>query len=493
MNIHTIFISKPNWEAGWPYLGFENEQIQAVALERLRGRFPDVEFTGGNIVTKYEPAEVQKIKREIERADGLFVYAIGHYGDPCIIQAGEEFLQLGRPSILANYIYGGDHTFIKTYERIKSKALRVLPVSSTNFEDVEWALGVMQGLLRLKGKKILVYAPDRIAINLQGVMELASPDLACMSPEQVEYLMGVMRLMSLEEEGSYLDLEGVDQAHQWRRDEARYRKNMQEVFGLELVRRNPQEISAYYAKVSEQRAEEIAEKWIREAKRVESVRQAVVNAARLYLAMKELAEGVGAVAVTPDCGTLLIAGYLPALPCMGFFQLLNEGFTATCESDVDSNISTLLGHCLFGRPGFVSNHCLDLANNQVIYLHCMASNKLYGMEGTSAEYGIVHHGESHFIGAVPRVKFPAGEDLTTIKVSMLEKKIALRHGKIIGQVVDEKACATKVLVESNARRILENYDWMTFGWHRVSFVGDWRKEFMAAARLAGLEVVEEDE
>nr|MBC7244462.1 hypothetical protein [Chloroflexota bacterium] len=492
MNIYTVFISKPNWEAGWPYVGFENEQVQAATLERLKKSFPDIEFTGGEIVTKHEPAEVERIKREIKRADGLFVYAIGHYGDPAIVQAGEEFLQLGKLSILANYVYGGDHTFIKTYERIKGKALRVLPVSSTDFEDVEWALQVMQALLRLKGKKVLVYAPDEIAFNLQGVMELAAPDLACMSQKQVEYLMTIMGQISSEEEGSYLDLTGVDQAHQWRRDEERYRKNMKEIFGLELVRRDPQEISTCYEKVSEQRAEEIAERWIREAKKVESTHQAIINAARLYLAIKGLAEEIDAISVTPDCGTLLIAGYLPAFPCLAFSQLLNDGFTATCESDLDSNISALLGRSLFGRPGFVSNHCLDLAHNQVIYLHCLASNKLYGPEGISVGYDIVHHGESHFIGAVPRVTFPAGEDLTTIKVSMLEKKLALRHGKIIGQIVDEKGCATKVLVESDARKILENYDWMTFGWHRVSFVGDWRREFVAAARLAGLEVVEED-
>ncbi len=262
---------------------------------------------------------------------------------------------------------------------------------------------------------------------------------------------------------------------------------MQEVFGLELVRRDPQELSAYYEKVSEQEAEEVAERWIREAKRVECTRQAVINAARLYLAIKELAEEIDAVSITPDCGTLLIAGCLPALPCLGFCQLLNDGFTATCESDLDSNISALLGCSLFGRPGFVSNHCLDLAHKWVIYLHCMAANKLYGPDGVSAEFDIVRHGESHFIGAVPRVRFPAGEDLTTIK------KLALRHGRIVGQMVDEKACTTKVAVESDAERILENYDWMTFGWHRVSFVGDWRKELIAAARLAGLEVVKEDE
>ncbi|MBO3841290.1 MAG: hypothetical protein FGF48_02605 [Candidatus Brockarchaeota archaeon] len=90
------------------------------------------------------------------------------------------------------------------------------------------------------------------------------------------------------------------------------------------------------------------------------------------------------------------------------------------------------------------------------------------------------------------VEFPLGETLTTIKISILKKKIAVRTGRIIGMVKDEKACRVKVLVESDAKKILENYDWDTFGFHGVSFLGDHRHDIISAARLAGLEVSEED-
>lgn len=489
MNIHTLFISKLDWHAGWPYIGFNNEQFKASVLERLRARFPEIAFTGGEVITGYEAAEMEKVKQEIAGADGLLLWFIGHYGYPEVGPL-EALPRLGKPTILANQIYGGDFVFIQLYERIRGQGLRVLPVSSPNFEDLEWAIGILYGLHRLKGKKVLTYAPDEITMSLEGLMELTGPDLLCMPEEQREAVTTVMgNIVSI---GHYLDLTGADQAHQWRRDEERYRKNMKEVFGLELMRRDPKELAAYYGKADEKRAEEIADRWIKEAKGVESPRQAVVNAAKLYLAIERLIEETGADSVTPDCGTLLIMGCLPAFPCLGFRQMLNDGFIATCEADLDSHISALLGYYLFGRPGFVSNHTLDLAHNQVTYLHCMASSKPYGPEGPSVEYNIVRHGESHFVGAVPRVEFPVGEDLTTIKLSLLEKKLALRYGRIIGQVVDEKACVNKVLVEDDAEKILENYDWMTFGWHRVSFVGDWRREFKAAVRLAGLELVEED-
>ncbi len=488
MKIRTLFISKEGWQVGWPYLGFDNEEVRSSVLGRLRERFPEVEFTGGEVLTDYEPTEMERIRQEIRDADGFLLYIIGHYGYP-EVEPLEALFQPGKPSILANHLYGGDFVFIQLCERIRGKGLQVLPVSSPDLEDLEWAVGVMQGLLRLKGKRVLVYAPDEIRMSPEGLMEITAPYLADVPEEQRGKMMAMMERIAA---GHYLDLTGADQAHQWRRDEERYKRNMKEVFGLELLRRDPQELAEYYKKADEREAEKIAERWIEEAKGIKCSRQGVVNAAKLYLALKKIIEETGADSLTPDCGTLIIMGCMPAFPCLGLFQLLNEGFIATAEADLDSHVSALLGRYLFGRPGYVSNHTLDLSHNRVTYLHCMAPSKLYGPDGPSAEYEIIHHGEAHFVGAVPRVEFPIGEDLTTVKVSLLEKKLALRHGKIVGQVVDEKACVNKVLVEDDAEKILENYDWMAFGWHRVSFVGDWRREFKAAARLAGLELVEED-
>lgn len=125
-------------------------------------------------------------------------------------------------------------------------------------------------------------------------------------------------------------------------------------------------------------------------------------------------------------------------------------------------------------------------------MHCLAPNKLYGVDGPSAEYDIVYHGETGFLGATPRVKFPIGEIATTIKISVFEKKIAIRQGKIIDNVVDKKGCTSKMLVESDVKAILENYDWETFGWHRVTFIGDWKEKFVIGAKLLGLNVIEED-
>jgi Na+-transporting NADH:ubiquinone oxidoreductase subunit NqrD len=64
---------------------------------------------------------------------------------------------------------------------------------------------------------------------------------------------------------------------------------------------------------------------------------------------------------------------------------------------------------------------------------------------------------------------------------------------IAANVEEEKACRTKVAAASNVERILENWNRAaSFGWHRVSVVGDFRRELVTAAKLLGFRVVEED-
>ena len=150
----------------------------------------------------------------------------------------------------------------------------------------------------------------------------------------------------------------------------------------------------------------------------------------------------------------------------------------------------LFGLFITGRPGFVSNHTFDFKNDQITYMHCVAPSKLYGIDGPQADYEILYHGETAYLGASPCVKFPVGEFVTTIKISVFEKKIEIRTGKIIDNVIDKGGCVSKMLVKTNVGKIIDNYDWDSFGWHRVTFIGNWKENFTIGAKLLGLEIVD---
>jgi len=84
VKIEVVFIGKPQWEAGWPYLGFDNNKTINSIKKHLNERFNKIEFNYSEIITTYDNELVNQIKKDIEKADGIIVFTIGHYGDPGI-------------------------------------------------------------------------------------------------------------------------------------------------------------------------------------------------------------------------------------------------------------------------------------------------------------------------------------------------------------------------------------------------------------------------
>jgi hypothetical protein len=488
ITIQIFFIGKPQWEAGWPYLGYDSEPLKDSILEHLNNRFPEVKFKSSDIITAYDERLMKKVKEEISKAGGIIIFTIGHYGNPDIIEVGKEIIQYGKPVILANIIYAGDHTFTKLYSILKDQKYPIFPISSRKIEDMDKPIEVLKNLVKIRGNKVLVYALESEQMDWSRVIGLVNPERKNILKNYPEYIEQVAKMKS-ENSKFYIDLVGKDQAHQWRKDTPKYQENLKSIFGIDMIREDPEEIINYYDEIKDGEAKEIAAKWIKDALKVEPTEKTIINSAKLYLAFKKLLKEKKITFFTPDCGTLLLCGKMPAYPCMAFLELFNEGINGICESDMDSTISFILGFYLTGRPGFVSNHTFHLTNNQITYMHCVSPRVLHGIDGPLADYEILHHGETEIVGASPSVKFPVNEILTTVKISVLEKKIAIRKGKIVDNPTDKGGCVTKVLVDTNANEILENYDWESFGWHRVSFLGDWKEHFQIAAKLLGLEII----
>jgi L-fucose isomerase-like protein len=211
----------------------------------------------------------------------------------------------------------------------------------------------------------------------------------------------------------------------------------------------------------------------------------------MYLALKAAMRDAEADAVAMDCLGLYYGGKLFAYPCLGFFQLNNEGSTGVCEADVDSTLTQLLIRYLTGRPAYVSDPVIDTATGQIIYAHCVATNRVFGPQGLANPYVIRSHAEDGK-GASVQSLLPLGHPITTVKVSTAHDAFAIHTGRTVGNVEDDKACRTKLAAEVDAQRILDNYHSELFGWHRVTCYGEYRRPFVDLATLYGLEIYEED-
>ncbi|TFG12142.1 MAG: hypothetical protein EU531_10835, partial [Promethearchaeota archaeon] len=230
IKIAVVFIGKPQWEAGWPYLGYNNESLITSIKENLQNNFPEIHFSNLQMITTYDVNLVNEIKENIKSSDAAILFTIGHYGDPGIVQAGIEFVEINKPVILANIIYQGDHTFTKVYSTIKNRDLKVFPLSFPNLEDFNTSLEILIKILKIQGKRVLVYALDKIKMDWNRILELFNPERKRIRKEYPEFLNQVTNLSSEQEFEFYTDVVGKDQAHQWRRDEEKYKKNLKELF-----------------------------------------------------------------------------------------------------------------------------------------------------------------------------------------------------------------------------------------------------------------------
>ncbi|MBN1247551.1 MAG: hypothetical protein JXC32_07815, partial [Anaerolineae bacterium] len=428
--VKVVFPANAPDEPSWPYVGYDVEKRSTEVLATLRQRLPGVEFTG-EISRSAEQAE-QALEKEAGEGhrpyDGYLVYMTALWTG-----IAEYYVRNARPVIVADELYAGSGGLLKVYSLIKQEKLPVVGVASSNFEDTVDTVRLIDVMRKMREAKILVIADGET----------------------------------------------------WGADQQTV-ETTKRIFGTEIVRLSSAELQGYYDATDVDEACTWRDRWTRDALRVVEPGEAeLLRSARMYLALGSALVDAHADAVTVDCLGLFYSDKLAAYPCLGFFQLNNEGLTGVCEADVDSTLTQLLIRYLTGRPAYVSDPVIDTATDQIVYAHCVATNRVFGPSGPANPYIIRSHAEDRK-GASVQSLMPLGQQVTTAKVSVKSQAFAIHTGKTVANVADEMACRTKLAAQVDAQRILDNYHSELFGWHRVTCYGEWRKQLIDLATLYGL-------
>ena len=439
----VVFLGKPTEVAGWPYEQLNCDERAQTLLGPIKHAFPDVDFKDSMVDSPETASSAVEILRE-QDLDGVLIWALVSYHHDYSV---EELVNSGKPTILINDLYGGDLLFLEAWDAAKRVGAPAVPISSSGTDELIHAINLIRVIHSLRKKKILVVEKSRRA---------------------------------------------DDQSHFWRRSYNEYLKAAKEHLGVDVVVVPPEELMRHYRSIDISLAKKIAATWIGNSIDAHEPRnEDIQNAARLYLAMTTLLDKQKADGITIDCLDLFYHEILPAYPCLGFFQLNNDGSLGICEADLEATITQLIGQTLTGRPGFVSDPVIDTAISQIIYAHCVSHNCPLGRNASCVPYKIRTHAEDGK-GASVEVILPPDLPLTTIKVNILARKMAIHSSKSLGHVDEKRACRTKLAASAAVSRILQEWDFDTFGWHRVTFYGEFRNDFLNLARLLGLETVEED-
>ena len=410
----------------WPNIHYDFDGHIKEIQQILATGCPDIDLISCNTML----GTVEEGKRILaldENVDGYVVYLAGClWGD-----LTETIAASGKPTIIADNLYAGSGEFLTSYAAAKRSGYPVLAVSSSDSKDLVDAVNCFSCIGKLKDSTILVVGGDTDT-------------------------------------------------------------SIEKIYGTKVLQVKFDEINDIYKNIKPKDAEAIAEKWISEAeKTVEPPKEEIVKAAAIYLCMVELMEKYKAQAITINCLGGIYSGQLvEAYPCLGFMQLDNDGLVGACEADQRSAMTKLLMTYLAGRPGFISDPVIDTSKNQIIYVHCVAPNRMFGPDGPANPYHIRNHSEDRK-GACNRSLLPLGEMTTTIMFDHSRKQIIFHQGISVENVDEDKACRTKLAVEvkGDINKLL-NY-WDEWSWHRVTFYGDLKKPVYNIAALMGFEVVEE--
>ncbi|MDH7513072.1 MAG: hypothetical protein QHH14_09010 [Clostridiales bacterium] len=411
----------------WPNIGYDYEGRKTELTAKLRKALPEIEFLP---VTVQSAQEAEKLLQNDQDVDGYVVYIVGIWTG-----AVRKIASSGKPTVLVDDLYAGSGEFLIEYAASRRQSLKVAGVSSSRFEDVVAAVRCFECIKKLRAATVL----------------------------------------------DVTDSEGF-----WGDP-----KVIKEVFGTEVRKINSPEINDAYQKAERSQAEKWAKYWIENAEKVvEPSPEEIKKSGAMYVALLDLLSRYRAQAIAIDCLSLFYSGKLPAYPCLGFFQLNNDGLVGACEGDLPSTMMMLLATYLLGRPGYISDPVIDTSKNQIIYAHCVAPSKVFGPKGPANPYRIRNHSEDRK-GAAIQSLMPAGELTTSVEFNTERKEIVLHQATTVGNIEEDKACRTKLAAEvhGDINKLLG--EWDRFGWHRVTVYGDHKRAVETISALLGIKIIYE--
>jgi len=466
--LHAVVQPGPDW----PNVGFDFQPVMDGTTGTLARAFPKWELATS---MAKGPEEAQKILEADAAApmDGYIVCQLN-----CWNRVVQTIAGSGKPTLYVDFQYGGSGGFlVYTADFLRKKTPNLGFVASSRSEDLIAACRAFDKVKRSGAAGefgSLVASARRSATPGPGDLSVAADDLACLPAGDCLRKMKESKILAVG--GGW---PGIAPA-------------VQEGMGIEVVNVPFAEVNEAWAAADKDESAAIADRWQATAARIEGVdRATLVTSAAMYLGQKAVLKKHGANAITINCLGGFYGGHIHAYPCLGFHELLNEGLVGACECDVRSTATMVAMTALTqGRPGYISDPVIDTAARQIIYAHCVASNKAFGPSGGTNPIEILTHSEDRQ-GASVRSLLPLGHMTSTVEFSPERKVILFHQGKAVANSPDDRACRTKLAVEPVGDIEKLFGEWDQWGWHRVTVYGDLKKPVRELADALGWSVLEE--
>ena len=470
VRVALVFLANSAEHEIWPYPGYDCERREREIVKLLGEGCPEVEFVP---VVVPLPGEVSKAIALKDKVDGYLIYTLTlNWGLTATLV---QLARLGKPTLVADEYLGGSGVFLVGVGSLLRQQVPIAAVSTTRPDDLVAAARVFAEV------KKPGTTPASFARQCQEAYRRTfakSGPLKCQ--EDRVSLTGIGQCVKRLKESRFLIVGAGPSGKQ------------AEYLGAKGLFVSFEEFRALYDQVDRDEAAEWGRRWSARAEKVvEPTPEWISRAGGVYLAMLKLLKKHGTDSITMNCLGGFGSGQLPAYPCLGFMQLLDDGSQGVCEAMPDDSVSTLMGRILAGRAGYVSDPALDTSKNQIVYSHCMALTKVFGPKGPANRFRIrtLHNRDPR--GCCAQSFLPEGFMTTTFRTSVALKKMVIHQAKAVGNLDADRGCRTQLLgeVRGDVGKLFAQWD--QFGWHRVTIYGDLKEPLVEFGKALGLEIVEE--
>ena len=450
--IHLVFCETTNDKPIWPNIGYDFEARRNQLIDVLTRGCPDLEFTVSKVMD--HPEDADKVLENDAQSNGYIILLQGLGWQNDIV----KLCSTGKPTLLVDNLFGGSGMFLTRQKQIMSSDFPVDWLSSSNDKDI--VDSARHFSLLTEGAK-----PQEIAAAFRAARRSNTPKESNFSLEKDNLNIVDMEtaLLALSEKRILVVGGG------WGGDE--FRNAAEQTMGLKMIPITFEELAAAYKQADKDKAGEFAEQWMNNAKKiVEPSAEDILKSGVMYVAMKDVMREHQAIGISINCLGGFYGGHLEAYPCLGFSQLNNDGNIGGCEADQMSALTMATISALTGRASFISDPVIDTSKNEIIYAHCVAMTKAFGIDGPANPYRIRNHSEDR-LGACVQSLLPENYLTTTLEINPVSRQVLVHQAVSSGNCYSDLACRTKLraVVKGDIEKLTENW---AMGWHRVTMYGD---------------------
>jgi len=263
----------------------------------------------------------------------------------------------------------------------------------------------------------------------------------------------------------------------------------EESLGVRVRQIETNEFYRLFDSFKDEEVKEELENWGKEFDEiVEPTEEQLMDATRVYLALRYLALQEDANGICVNCNRMWIPDHRHIVPCLAYDRLIDEGIMCSCEGDLTAMISALILHAVGGQSVLMGNFgyrkgMFNAEEGEVAIQHGLIPLSMAKTKYRIRDY----HGKKWGVTAYAEVKT---EPMTILNINKSSDTICVIEGTIKGSHEPEAVGGNcRICIHMDVDGDVEKVPQIIVGSQHFSMTfGHWLPAMIEAGDLLGFEV-----